>query len=298
MSNRPILRSVILAAFVIPLFGWEAAARAQPSEDGIAASLWYAHSSVVGSSANAFNLNASALLSFGSFGAGVEIGAMAAKVAEVADTTKLKFLNPFLGAYYGVDLEIAKLQVGAGVSLPILKLDNASITSFTTEGQELATSLGGRGAWNQWMYTPSATTFVLPARLSVGLLGLVGVAAEGALAISHTGNQSASGMAAGAPFTLTLLGGNDFIYQVAGEAYLGLGFEPGLRVQWVHMPTAARGGNDVEVSVIPFVRVGFGPVHAQLALLYNVSSPYGPSFGDSTSFPHAYSLHVGASLSL
>jgi hypothetical protein len=294
MRSLSILRTASIAiAATLVLASFERAAHAQPSEDGIALKLAYAHSSVDNVSGSAFDMNAAALLGFGSFGVGAEIGAVVGSVSDISNTTKFKFLNPWLGGYYIVNLEVAKLEVGAGLSLPVLSLSDSSVTDFAAEAAMLQTALSGRGAWNSWMYLPKATTVVVPARLSVGLLGLVGVAAEGAVAINHRGDVSASLPGA----MTTISGGNDFIYQVAGEAYLGLGFEPGLRVQWVHIPTASV-DNNIQVSVIPFVRVGFGPAHAEAAFLYNVTNPYGPSFSDSAGTAHAYSLHIGASVSI
>ncbi len=283
MSSLCILRSASVAiAATIALASFERAASAQPSEDGIAATLAWSHASVGPNSGNAFNLDASALLAFGSFGVGAEIGAVVGSISDVTNTTSFKFLNPWLGGYYVVNLEVAKLEVGAGLSLPVLTLSDTN----PGEGDLLLSAAGGRGLWNQWMYLPKTTTVVVPARLSLGLLGLVGVAAEGAVAISHHAD------------TTIAPSGNDLIYQLAGEAYLGLGFEPGLRLQWVHIPTGSAGTNDVEISVVPFVRVGFGPVHAEAAFLYNVTNPYGPSFGDATGSLHAYSLHLGAAVSI
>src|SRR5262249_7451162 len=113
-----------------------------------------------------------------------------------------------------VNLEVGKLEIGGGLSLPVLSLSDSG-TDSGAELIALRTAAAGRGAWNIWMYEPKATTAVLPARLSVGLLGLVGVAAEGAVAISHRSDVT---VAVGVPdFGLGVSRGNDFIYQVAGE---------------------------------------------------------------------------------
>jgi hypothetical protein len=278
----------------LAIASWEGAARAQPSRDGINAALSLSHLSSSGGSATAVDLDLSALLSFGGFGVGADVGFLIGKVSDVADTTKFKLLNPFIGGYYGVDIAVAKLQVGAGVSLPLISVDSSSLQDAAAEIVALGTTLGGHGAWNLWMYQPKATTVIVPARLSLGLLGLVGAAVEGAVAINHRGDTAVQGMGV----TLSAHGGNDLIYQLAAEAYLGLGIEPGLRVQWVHVPTGSGGENDVQIAVIPFVRVGAGPVHLEGAFLYNVTKPYGPSFSDSADSAHVYSFHVAATVSL
>lgn len=264
---RPTPRLIFAAA----AFGFTLAPSAlfaQPRTTGFSAQLTYGHATSV----NAFGADVGLMLPVGGFAIGADVGAVAASITN-ADT-KFKLLNPFVGAYYLVDLPALKFTIGGGVALPLASADNL------LDAATLGTVLGANGGWNTWMYLPDTVSFIAPARVDVSLVGLVGAAAEAGIGVmvptKSAGRQT------------------DFAYQLAGEAYLGLGIEPGLRVQYVHVPTAKSGVNDVAISVEPFVRLGAGPVHLQAGITYNVTKPYGPS----TDTGGIWGAHLGLTVTL
>jgi hypothetical protein len=261
-----------LAALLLALA--PAVAQAQPSKSGVDVNLWFGHidGGSTGPSVNAWNPEASLLLSLGSFGIGANVGAVADSITGGGSGTS-RFLNPFVGAYYGIGAGPLEAQIGLGLSIPV------NSTSDIGDVAALLAAAAAHGTWNYWAYLPNGMAIVVPARVSAGLLGLVGVAGEGALGIRVGTSNNA---------------GNDFIYQLAAEAYLGLGIEPGLRLQLVHVPTTSSPVSDPQLSAMPFVRIGAGPVHLELGFTYNLTSPLGPS-SDSGK---AFGAHAGVSFTL
>jgi hypothetical protein len=252
-------------------------AAAQPRESGFSAELSYYHFRGSGD-ANGGLLDLGGIFSFGSFGVGAEWGGTLFS-ANSGGTVQVRAYNPFLGAYYFVGLPLAQLRVGAGVALPIANIDNSNLVNAITDQLVLAGAAASHGLWNSWLYLPNTLTVVVPARLTLDL-EVLKVAGEAGIGMAvGTGNNR----------------GNDFIYQLAAEAFVSVGVEPGLRLQWVHIPTASvMGDNNFQSSLEPFVRFGAGPVHIMASLTYNLNTPLGPSLTRDGS---VIALHAGANIS-
>ncbi|MFW5876088.1 MAG: hypothetical protein ACOCXM_05080 [Myxococcota bacterium] len=176
--------------------------------------------------------------------------------------------NPLLTGLYVVETEGVRVEVGLQVSPPAAQAD----TLDEVDAGELAAFL--RGGWNAWMWFPEFMGFAAPVhaeslRENVHL----------ALDITFAGMVAPSAPDAHA-----------FVAQAAVEGgYRDDWGAAGLRMPLVWM-TFNEGGDFLQSSLEPFVRVTMGDGFLTMRSTINLDEPFGLA-GDGA---RVWALHIGA----
>lgn len=190
--------------------------------------------------------------------------------ADFDGTKRLELGNPYLGAAFTLPTTRARTYAGLGVALPVASLPD--------ELDALKRASQVRALRDAWLWAPDTLSVVISG-------GAASAATHGGFEASVSGDAAVlvATQTAGrdkAELDLQLVG--------TGAYVMSRAFRAGVDVVAVWIPTSS--GDNFQLSLEPFVRVGLGPVSARVGLSLPLDEPLGPPFSDDAGWGLRFGL--------
>jgi hypothetical protein len=181
-------------------------------------------------------------------------------LGELSDSegyARLRVGNPAASMRFGFDGWGARWRVGAGIGLPVARLEKDDVEARRHDRNALAYAAGLRANRDLWLWAPERASLFLPVE-----------------ATWRWGRARVDGRAAGA--VLLPMGdlgrGVDLLIQVvAAASYVGELIRPGLRAQMVVAATQTR--EPLQLAVAPFAAVDLGVARTRVELTVPLGNP-------------------------
>lgn len=215
--------------------------------------------------ARSFELEVKWGFSYGSIEGDFGVPPLVARV----DESGVVIANPQIGALWAHDGPVM-IRLGGALVLPLLDVDDP--------GQQTAAGLGSaiRGLHDLWMWSEGFMSLVAPVYFEGGSGSLVWEA-EGALGFMIPVRDDAGD-------------DTEFVFQTAG----GLGGRVGSmviggRLRLVWLMSGPDGGDNAQLSMEPFIRIGSETGYFSARLLLNLDEPFGFALDEDG----VWGLHMG-----
>ncbi|MEZ4268721.1 MAG: hypothetical protein R3F39_20380 [Myxococcota bacterium] len=187
---------------------------------------------------------------------------------DIDGVKRLELGNPYLGAAFTLPTTRARSFAGLGVALPVASLPD-EFRDLVLGSAALAGALQLRALRDSWLWYPDTLTVVVSG-------GAASAATQGGFEASISGDAAVliatkTADRDKAELAIQLVG--------TGAYVMSRAFRAGVDLVAVWSPTEGDDDN-FQLSVEPFVRVGFGAVSARVGLTLPIDEPLGPPFDE------------------